>query len=32
VSSDHAFLADVADRERYREYEHGPGVDASWEL
>jgi hypothetical protein len=32
VNSDYAFLADVADRERYREYDYGPGVGASWEL
>jgi len=32
VNSDLAFLADVADRERYREYDYGPGVGAAWEL
>jgi hypothetical protein len=32
VNSDYAFLADVADQERYREYDYGPGVGGSWEL
>jgi len=32
VNSDYAFLADVADRERYREYDYGPGAGGSWEL
>jgi hypothetical protein len=32
VNSDYAFLADVADRERYREYDYGPGVGTSVEL
>jgi hypothetical protein len=32
VNSDYAFLADVANQERYREYDYGPGVGASWDL
>jgi opacity protein-like surface antigen len=32
VNSDLAFLADVADRERYREYDYGPGLGVAWEL
>jgi hypothetical protein len=32
VNSDYAFLADVAERERYREYDYGPGLGGSWEL
>jgi hypothetical protein len=32
VNSNYAFLADVADRERYREYDYGPGVGAAVEL
>ncbi len=32
INSDLAFLADVADQERYREYDYGPGVGGSWEL
>jgi hypothetical protein len=32
VNSDYAFLADVADRERFREYDYGPGVGGAVEL
>ncbi len=32
VNSDYAFIADVADRERLREYDFGPGVGGSIEL
>jgi hypothetical protein len=32
VNSDYAFLADVADRERYREYDYGPGVGGAVEV
>jgi hypothetical protein len=32
INSEGAFLADVADRERYREYDFGPGVGGAWEL
>jgi hypothetical protein len=32
VNADYSFLADVADRERYREYDYGPGVGAGAEL
>jgi hypothetical protein len=32
VNSDYSKLADVADQERYREYDYGPGLGASWEL
>jgi hypothetical protein len=32
VNSDYSQLADVADQERYREYDYGPGVGGSVEL
>jgi hypothetical protein len=32
VKADYSFLADVADRERFREYDYGPGVGTSIEL
>jgi len=32
VNSDYAFIADVADRERYREYDYGPGAGGAVEL
>ncbi len=32
VNSDYSWLAEVANRERYREYDYGPGVGASWDL
>jgi hypothetical protein len=31
VNADYSFLADVADRERFREYDYGPGVGAGAE-
>jgi hypothetical protein len=32
VNADYSFLADVADRERFREYDYGPGVGGAVEL
>jgi hypothetical protein len=32
VNSDYAFVADVADRERYREYDYGPGLGTGLEV
>jgi hypothetical protein len=32
VNSDYAFIADVADRERYREYDYGPGLGTGLEV
>jgi hypothetical protein len=32
VNADYSFLADVANRERYREYDYGPGVGAAGEV
>jgi hypothetical protein len=32
VNSDYSFLADVADRERFREYDYGPGLGTAIEL
>jgi hypothetical protein len=32
VNADYSFLADVADRERFREYDYGPGAGAAVEL
>jgi hypothetical protein len=32
VNSDYAFLADVADRERFREYDYGPGLGTGAEV
>jgi hypothetical protein len=32
VNSDYSWLAEVANQERYREYDYGPGVGASWDL
>ena len=32
VNADYSFLSDVADRERFREYDYGPGVGAGVEL
>jgi hypothetical protein len=32
VNADYSFLADVADRERYREYDYGPGVGGAVEM
>ncbi len=32
VNSDYSFLADVAEQERLREYDYGPGAGASWDM
>jgi hypothetical protein len=32
VNADYSFLADVADQERYREYDYGPGVGTAFEF
>jgi len=32
VNSDYTWLADVAEQERLREYDYGPGAGASWDM
>jgi hypothetical protein len=32
VNSDYSWLADVANQERLREYDYGPGAGVSWDL